>query len=97
MTRGTPVRSRVGVVFLLPVRAEEGIRVGISVPARLGPAVRRNRIRRRLREAMRRLLPRLRPGIRLVIVARAGAESEEFSRLCQELETMLRKGSVLGD
>ncbi len=96
ITRGNPVRGRLGVVFLLQGK-EETPRVGISVPSRLGSAVRRNRIRRRLREAVRRLLPRLRAGTRLVIIAREAAEKEDFSRLCRELESMLKKGSVLGD
>lgn len=48
-------------------------RMGLTVSARVAPAVGRNRIKRRLREAFRRAGP-LRPaGVDLVVIARSGA------------------------
>ncbi len=49
-------------------------RVGLTVSAKVGGAVTRNRIKRRLREAVRLELQRL-PPVDLVLVARASASS----------------------
>lgn len=47
-------------------------RVAVSVPRKIGKAVRRNRWRRLIREAFRLLRERLPPGLDLVVVARPG-------------------------
>ena len=52
---GVRVSGRHVQVFLLPAAGDSArLRLGISVPRRLGKAVARNRVRRRLREIFRR-------------------------------------------
>ncbi|MDR1330306.1 MAG: ribonuclease P protein component [Oscillospiraceae bacterium] len=67
-------------------------RLGITVSAKLGGAVFRNRVRRRLRETYRLGESGLLPGFDIVIVARApaldapfGELGAEFRRLCSRL------------
>ena len=61
-------------------------RLAISVSKRLGPAVKRNRIRRRLRETFRREKANLPKGLDLVCVAREG-----MSRRDADIATSLQR------
>jgi ribonuclease P protein component len=68
-------KCRLGDSILLVYAAPNGLdwsRLGLSVSKRLGPAVRRNYIRRRIREAFRRQKDVLPTGLDLVCVAAAG-------------------------
>ena len=56
-------------------------RVGLTVSAKLGHAVVRNRIRRRLREIYRLNEGRFRTGVDLVVVARSRAVTAEYAEL----------------
>lgn len=56
-------------------------RLGITVTAKLGTAVHRNRVRRRLREIYRLNLPRLKKGFDIVIVARVRSRRAEYRQL----------------
>ena len=58
-------------------------RVGLTVSAKLGNAVTRNRIRRRLREIYRAQESGLKCGWDLVIVARGAAVDAEFAVLAR--------------
>ncbi len=58
-----------------------GNRIGITVSAKLGKAVKRNRIRRRLREIYRLNETRFVPGTELVIVARGRAVTASYRQL----------------
>jgi len=67
-------------------------RVGITVSAKLGKAVVRNRVRRRLREVYRLNEDKLSPGYDIVLVARGRVKTAlfrdletDFLSLCQEL------------
>lgn len=60
-------------------------RLGLTVGAKLGCAVVRNRVRRRLRECYRALLPQLNVGYDVVIVARGRAVDADYQRLSREL------------
>ncbi len=60
-------------------------RLGLTVGAKLGCAVVRNRVRRRLRECYRALLPQLNVGYDVVIVARGRAVQADYQRLSREL------------
>lgn len=66
-------------------------RVGLAVSAKLGNAVRRNRVKRRLREAARPLTAE-RSGRDLVIVARAAALDATVEELRQSLQSLLGAG-----
>lgn len=66
------------------------IRWGISVKARLGKAVLRNRVKRRLREILRRL--RLPAGWDVVVQPRAAdVATADFAALSRELAELLEK------
>lgn len=58
-------------------------RVGITVSAKLGHAVVRNRIRRRLREVYRLNEARFLPGYDIVVVARGRALEADFAALTE--------------
>lgn len=56
-------------------------RIGLTVPASLGGAVERNRLKRRLREAVRRHRSQLGPGWDIVFNPRPAAKSVRFAQL----------------
>lgn len=60
-------------------------RLGITVPARVGNAVVRNRIKRRVREVFRRMRAQIPEGWDLVLNPRAAAASVPYSTLTREL------------
>ena len=70
-----------------------GNRLGITVSAKLGGAVQRNRIRRRLREIYRTNEALFRQGYDIVAVARHGACAATYKQLSDEF---LRLGATLG-
>ena len=79
------------VVYALPGRAGRN-RLGVTVSAKLGHAVARNRVRRRLREIYRLSQPELRRGYDIVLVARGRAVDaayrdleRAYRRLCVQL------------
>ena len=82
--RGKCASGRAVAVYCLKNR--RGLnRLGLTVGAKLGCAVERNRIRRRLRECYRAFEPELKLGYDVVIVARGRAVGLEFGKLRAEL------------
>jgi ribonuclease P protein component len=82
-------RSRRFLVLARPGSAPR-TRWGVSIKARLGHAVVRNRIRRRVREIMRRSGARLPAGWDIVIQPRtAEVAGAEFGGVQRELEELL--------
>jgi len=69
------VRKDLGwIVLHANVNGRPCTRLGLSVGARVGGAVARNRIKRLTREAFRQLHPQLPPGLDLVVSARLPQE-----------------------
>ena len=66
-------------------------RLGITVPARVGNAVLRNRIKRRLREIFRLNRPAIAAGWDMVVNPRAQAAEAEFLKLEREFLRLLPK------
>lgn len=81
---GIRVSGRHLQVFLLP--GGGGLKLGLSVPRRVGIAVTRNRVRRRLREIFRRNRSSLSgPGGHLVVNVRKSAGEATFADLSADL------------
>jgi len=68
------------VVYCRPNRRGHN-RLGVTVSAKLGHAVVRNRVRRRLREIFRLNQPRMRQGYDVLVVARMRATSATYGEL----------------
>lgn len=84
------------VVYCRPNRHGHN-RLGVTVSAKLGHAVVRNRIRRRLREIYRLSQPKMRKGFDIVLVARSRAVTADyweleraFLRTCEKLSLLER-------
>lgn len=78
--RGNSVGNRYLVLYCL--RNREGVtRVGLTVSAKLGNAVVRNRMRRRLREIYRLNRERFLDGFDVVVVVRNAALDAPYSEL----------------
>ena len=70
-------------------------RLGITVGAKLGHAVVRNRVRRRLREIYRLNQPRMKQGYDVVLVGRVRAVSASYQELERAFLRVCEKLSLL--
>lgn len=82
------------VVYARKTR-RQGNRIGITVSAKLGNAVTRNRIRRRLREIYRLRESEFLPGTELVVVARGRAAGALYRQLDRAMLGACRKLGLL--
>lgn len=80
--RGATAGNRYLVLYCCRNRLEKS-RIGITVSAKLGHAVARNRLRRRLREIYRLNESRFHVGYDIVVVARSRAVDADFATLTQ--------------
>lgn len=87
--KGKKISTRHLIGVWLPSR-ENGRRVGMTVSAKVGKAVERNRVKRWLREIYRHEKARL-PKIDLVIIARSGAADAGLDRLRREFLEIARR------
>ena len=88
--RGASAGSRYLVVYCRRNGTNRS-RLGLTVSAKLGCAVVRNRMRRRLREIYRAQESNLRSGFDIVIVARSAAIEAEFSALSRAFVSATQK------
>ncbi|HSR12821.1 MAG TPA: ribonuclease P protein component [Thermodesulfobacteriota bacterium] len=68
-------------------------RLGVTAGKRIGPAVRRNRLKRRIREFFRLNKDLLPPSCDFVITAREGAADLSFREVSEELKGLLMERS----
>ena len=88
--RGATAGNRYLVVYCRR-NGTKASRLGLTVSAKLGHAVVRNRMRRRLREIYRADEANLQSGYDIVIVARSAAIEAEFSALCRAFVSATQK------
>lgn len=81
-------------VFFSKARDSGESRLGVTVSAKVGNAVVRNRLKRLLREFFRRHRRTLFSSRDVVIVAKKGAGNLSWVEVCEELETLLIHRSV---
>ena len=77
------------VVQYLPPAGKDGpVRVGLTVTARTGGAVDRNRIKRRLRAVIGEILPLCgQPGATYVVIGRRATLTRSYEKLAEDLKT----------
>ena len=92
--RGATAGNRLLVVYCLRNGTGHS-RLGLTVSAKLGHAVERNRMRRRLREIYRLHEAEFKPGVDLVVVARSASVDAEFSALEQAFLQLARRLSLM--
>lgn len=91
--RKTPGRH----IILWSYRSAEGLppRLGLSVSAKVGKAVRRTRLKRLTREAFRHNREKLRPGSDVVVCLRPGCGWENRADAERDLLDACRKAGLL--
>jgi ribonuclease P protein component len=90
------VRSNPLLVVRVRRNDLEASRFGLSTGRKLGGAVVRNRVRRRIREALRVMAPSFQPGWDVLIIARPPVIAADYEALTVALQSLLRRGGVLG-
>ena len=100
--RGRSVANRYLVLYRFSAEQGGTLRLGLSVPRRVGGAVTRNKVKRLIREAFRSQLAERQLAGDIVVVARADAaelaEREGLQGIEAALADLLRKvGMALGD
>lgn len=79
-------------VIISRANEREETRLGITVSAKIGNSVVRNRIKRLLREFFRRQRPKIAPNHDVLIIARKGAGDLSWRDVVDEIgETLIRK------
>jgi len=92
--RGATAGNRLLVVYCLRNGTGHS-RLGLTVSAKLGHAVERNRMRRRLREIYRLHEAELLPGYDIVIVARSRAMEADFAELTRAFLTLAGRTGLM--
>lgn len=92
--RGKSVADRNLVLYCRPNGSQENF-LGLTVSAKLGHAVVRNKLRRRLRECYRLHESEFRRGYHMVIVARSRAVKASYAELEKSLLKLAAKQSLL--
>lgn len=92
--RGRSMADRNLVLYCRPNGSQENF-LGLTVSAKLGHAVVRNKLRRRLRECYRLHESEFRRGYHMVIVARARAVHADYAELEKSMMKLAAQQSLL--
>lgn len=89
---GTPKRN--GVITLCFVAGGKGVKVGFSVPNKVGKAVYRNKVKRRMRAVMAPIVGTIRPS-QLVFSAGKGACEMSYGEIRAAMEKLIARSGLL--
>ena len=92
--RGASAANRCLVMYCGRNRSRKN-RVGLTVSAKLGHAVVRNRVRRRFRELYRLHKPEMQPGFDVILVARGRAVRSTYQQLDETYLRLLRQAGLV--
>lgn len=90
--KGTAVRA--GLISLIFVKGGKGVKIGFSVPNKVGKAVVRNKVKRRMRAAAHLYTDKLR-SVQLVFSAKAGASALGYGEIAAAVEKLLTKAELV--
>ncbi len=90
--KGTPKRN--GVITLCFVAGGKGVKVGFSVPNKVGKAVYRNKVKRRMRAFMQLRVGALKPS-QLVFSAGKGACELSYGEISSAMDKLLSRSGLL--
>ena len=83
------------VIYAMPNRNTEKIRVGVSASKKLGGAVVRNRLRRMIKEIVRHHAERIAAGHDLIVIVRKPAVQMAYKEMEKSLLHALKRSSLL--
>lgn len=90
--RGAAASSR--LISLAYVKGGKGVKMGFSVPNKVGKAVYRNKVKRRMRDVAYRVKDKL-SSVQLVFSARCGATQLTYAQIKDAMEKLLIKAGLL--
>jgi len=85
--KGTPLIS---IVFV----KSKNLKIGFSVPNKVGKACVRNKVKRRLRAALREFIPKILP-CQVVFTAKLGTENLSFLEIKSTVKNLLIRSKLL--
>lgn len=71
----------------------KSLKIGFSVPNKVGNAVKRNQVKRRLRAIVRNFIPLLKP-VQCVIAAKDGAAGLSYAELNETVEELFKRAKL---
>ncbi|MBI3600107.1 MAG: ribonuclease P protein component [Nitrospinae bacterium] len=88
-------RVNKGVFVIYGLKNEQGYtRIGISVPKRVGTAVKRNRVKRLVREVFRKIKDKFTEPHDIVIAAKKGAEELSYKDVEKIFLSLIESGAI---
>lgn len=91
--RGSNVNDK--LILLSYVKGGKGVKIGFSVPNKVGKATKRNKVKRRMRAYAYTVADKL-PPVQLVFAARAGATAMTYAEIAGAMEKLLIKAGLKG-
>lgn len=92
---GKSAANKFLVLYYLSESDGEEIRLGVSVPRRLGKAVVRNRAKRRVKEAFRRITSEFPVSGQFVFIVREAAARGSFEDILTAMRDLLKRMGLL--
>lgn len=88
-------RLREPLMQMTFIPSKGGIRIGFSVPNKLGDAAVRNKLKRRLRAAMRSYLPQMQEGCQVVFSPTSLAVTATYQELSAAMGRLLKNAGLI--
>lgn len=89
-SKGKRIATRLFVIYILP-NHQTFSRLGIQVQSKIGPAVRRNYIKRIVRDVFRKNKDSFRESVDIIFIAGKNLVNTSYREFCEEFKKSLQK------